>query len=94
MIEALASFRDTYRGRLTSVELSALTRRIDRFRDDAPIAEFHHAKARFDILSMLRLALFNRQVQSNILNRILARIPNPFVLPMMFLLSNAEPLLG
>jgi len=94
LIEALASFRDTYRGRLTSVELSALTRRIDRFRDDAPIAEFHHAKARFDILSMLRLALFNRQVQSNILNRVLARIPNPFVLPMMFLLSNVEPLLG
>ena len=43
---------------------------------------------------MLRLALFDKQVQSKIFNRVLARIPNPFVLPIIFLLSNAEPLLG
>lgn len=74
LIAALSDFRAVHRQSLKPAEYAALTERIEYFKAEAPIAEFHHARANLNILAMLRLVLFERRVQTRVFDRIVQRL--------------------
>lgn len=67
---ALTAFEQRYEGMLGAPERRALATRRERIQQNAPVAEFHLAKARSDYRSMLRLALTSPQVRRRIADRI------------------------
>jgi succinoglycan biosynthesis protein ExoO len=84
LVKALSAFRANHQAVLTQTQDAALAEKIGRFAAEAPISEFHHARASRDIVAMIRLILCEKSVQSKIFGRMARRLAI-FIMPLFLL---------